>query len=194
MKQLLAITSSLKMGTLKQALLGVLLVTLVTSSAYGDVGPSGTPSNTQTAAPGDSGPPDAGNSGQYGSGSWTDFYNWATKNVGGVTAGPNGGSIQIGPWTFGADANGNVAMGNQIAGGGMMNGPYYNARINNAACRLLALPEGSFGGLIMIASGIVAIVSGALGAYKMALSTLSIGAGAWILRPVVSLFFQIGCM
>jgi len=79
------------------------------------------------------------------------------------------------------------------SGNGSVSGPFLHQQIDNAACRVLAIPEGSFGALIMIAAGLVAIVAGALGSYKLALSTIAIGAGAWILRPIVSLFFPIGC-
>ena len=105
---------------------------------------------------------------------------------GACIAGPNGplcGSYQ----------NGKFSLNNSGTGVAGISGPYVHQMIDSAACRVLAIPQGSFGALVMIVTGVVAIVSGALGAYKMALSTLTIGIGSWILAPIVALFFPISC-
>lgn len=66
----------------------------------------------------------------------------------------------------------------------------YDDSLNRfAAGNLLMFIEGSFGALIMIASGIGAIIAGAFGAYKAAISLLFVAVGSFILRALVSLFF-----
>lgn len=99
-----------------------------------------------------------------------------------VGIGGPGGSIQVGR---------NVLAGGSGAGGAGFGG--YNEQINAAACTVLGIPMGSFGALVMAVAGIIAIVAGALGGYKMALSTIVIGAGSWVLFPVVSMFFPLNC-
>jgi hypothetical protein len=58
-----------------------------------------------------------------------------------------------------------------------------------AAGNLLMFIEGSFGALVMIGAGLGAIIAGAFGAYKAAISLLFVAVGAFILRALVSLFF-----
>ena len=54
---------------------------------------------------------------------------------------------------------------------------------------LLMFIEGSFGALVMVGAGLGAIIAGAFGAYKAAISLLFVAVGAFILRALVSLFF-----
>lgn len=49
--------------------------------------------------------------------------------------------------------------------------------------------EGSFGALVMVASGLGAIISSAFGQFKAALGLLVVAVGAFILRSLVSTFF-----
>lgn len=66
----------------------------------------------------------------------------------------------------------------------------YDDSLNRyAAGNLLWFIEGSFGALLMIGAGLGAIVAGAFGAYKAAISLLFVAVGAFILRALVSLFF-----
>jgi hypothetical protein len=60
-----------------------------------------------------------------------------------------------------------------------------------AGSRLLELIEGSFGALIMIVAGLVAIIAAAMGAYKAAMAALIVAVGAFILRSMVTLFFDV---
>jgi hypothetical protein len=53
------------------------------------------------------------------------------------------------------------------------------------------LLEGSFGALLMIIAGFIAIVSMAFGFYRAALAALLVAIGAFILRPFVGMFFEI---
>jgi hypothetical protein len=61
--------------------------------------------------------------------------------------------------------------------------------IRNAVGNIFALIEGAFGALIMVISGVIAIVAAAMGAYRAAVSMLIVAIGAFILRSLVSLFF-----
>lgn len=48
---------------------------------------------------------------------------------------------------------------------------------------------GSFGALIMIVAGLVAIISASMGAYRAAMSALVVAVGAFVLRSIVSAFW-----
>jgi hypothetical protein len=56
-------------------------------------------------------------------------------------------------------------------------------------CNVMALTEGAFGGVVMAVSGLIAVVSAALGAYRAALSLLIVALGSYLVRPVMVLFF-----
>lgn len=62
-------------------------------------------------------------------------------------------------------------------------------RITDAGTLLLGLIEGPFGALVMIVSGLVAIIAAAMGAYRSAMSCLVVAVGAFILRTIVAIFF-----
>ncbi len=71
--------------------------------------------------------------------------------------------------------------------------PNYTGQLESYATgNMLRFIEGSFGALVMISAGIGAIVAGAFGAYKAAISLLFVALGAFILRALVSLFFGTG--
>ncbi|MEN9847140.1 MAG: hypothetical protein RIS36_2287 [Pseudomonadota bacterium] len=67
---------------------------------------------------------------------------------------------------------------------------YNDDRINNAVNAIMTYLEGSFGALIMAASGIGAIMSAAFGQYKAALSLMVVAVGSFILRSLISTFFN----
>jgi hypothetical protein len=67
---------------------------------------------------------------------------------------------------------------------------YNDVRLANAVDRIFTYLEGSFGALIMVASGLGAIMSAAFGQYKAALGCLVVAVGAFILRSVLSTFFN----
>lgn len=69
---------------------------------------------------------------------------------------------------------------------------YDPGMIDCAVGALFQLIEGSFGALIMVVSGLGAIVSAALGAYRAAVGMLVVAVGAFILRSLVALFFGSG--
>ena len=66
-----------------------------------------------------------------------------------------------------------------------------DARIANAVQTVMTFLEGSFGALIMAASGILAICSAAFGQYKAAMSCMVVAVGAFILRSMMNTFFNI---
>lgn len=63
-------------------------------------------------------------------------------------------------------------------------------RISNAVCLFFKLIEGAFGALIMVVAGLAAIIAAAMGAYRAAMGMLVVAVGAFILRALVSLFFD----
>jgi hypothetical protein len=71
-----------------------------------------------------------------------------------------------------------------------LSGDIEDQRIANAVATLFKFLEGSFGALVMAASGIGAILSAAFGQYKMALSCMVVAVGAFILRSMMNTFFN----
>ncbi len=67
---------------------------------------------------------------------------------------------------------------------------YNDDKVANAVNAIMTYLEGSFGALIMAASGIGAIMSAAFGQYKAALSLMVVAVGAFILRSIMSTFFN----
>jgi hypothetical protein len=67
---------------------------------------------------------------------------------------------------------------------------YNDDRINNAVNAIMTYLEGSFGALIMAASGVGAIMSAAFGQYKAALSLMVVAVGSFILRSLIGTFFN----
>lgn len=61
--------------------------------------------------------------------------------------------------------------------------------IRNSVANLFKLIEGAFGALVMVVSGLGAIIAAAMGAYRAAVGMLVVAVGAFILRALVSLFF-----
>lgn len=74
--------------------------------------------------------------------------------------------------------------------GGHTTTKYNDAKVANAVNAIMTYLEGSFGALIMAASGIGAIMSAAFGQYKAALSLMVVAVGAFILRSIMSTFFN----
>lgn len=70
-------------------------------------------------------------------------------------------------------------------------GAFDDSKIVEADQRLLELIEGSLGALIMIVAGLVAIIAAAMGTYRTAMAALVVAIGAFILRSLVTLFFDV---
>ena len=67
---------------------------------------------------------------------------------------------------------------------------YNDQRIMDVIGAIFTYMEGAFGALIMVAAGIGAIVASAFGQYKAALGLLAVAVGAFVLRSLVSTFFN----
>ena len=61
--------------------------------------------------------------------------------------------------------------------------------IRGSVGNLFKLIEGAFGALVMVVSGLGAIIASAMGAYRAAVGLLVVAVGSFILRSLVSLFF-----
>ena len=67
---------------------------------------------------------------------------------------------------------------------------YNDQRVVESVNGVLLYLEGSFGALVMVASGIGAILSAAFGQYRAALGLMVVAIGAFILRSLMSTFFN----
>ena len=74
-------------------------------------------------------------------------------------------------------------------GGTWSEAQFDDTLIRNSVGNLFRLIEGAFGALIMVVSGIGAIVAAAMGAYRAAVGMIVVAVGSFILRALVSLFF-----
>ena len=61
--------------------------------------------------------------------------------------------------------------------------------IKEQLCKILTLIQGPFGALITIVAGLAAIVTAAMGGYKLAMSCVVIACGSYIISAFVALFF-----
>ncbi|NDC37711.1 MAG: hypothetical protein EBZ48_06625 [Proteobacteria bacterium] len=75
-------------------------------------------------------------------------------------------------------------------GGADMTTEFNDTRIANSVTTILAYLEGSFGALIMVVSGILAVLAAAFGQYKAAMGALVIAVGSFILRSFMHTFFN----
>lgn len=83
-----------------------------------------------------------------------------------------------------------TAQGSGGGGGGGHAITYNDARLANSINALFTYLEGTFGALVMVTAGVGAIMSAATGQYKAALGLLIVAVGAFILRSVLSTFFN----
>lgn len=67
---------------------------------------------------------------------------------------------------------------------------YNDTRLTDSINGIMTYIEGSFGALIMIAAGLGSIISAAFGQYRAAISLLVVAVGAFILRSLISTFFN----
>lgn len=65
----------------------------------------------------------------------------------------------------------------------------YDEQVTIQVCRIVAMSQGMFGALVMSVAGLVAIVGAAMGSYRSAMNALAVGLGAFLIRPVIILFF-----
>jgi hypothetical protein len=109
--------------------------------------------------------------------------------VGSAMHAPSRSHMQIGLFTLGVGllavgmTNGAVAqVGTDIE--------YNDERLASAVARIFAYLEGSMGALVMVVSGLGAIMSAALGQYRTAMGCLVVAVGSFILRSVLNTFFN----
>ena len=67
---------------------------------------------------------------------------------------------------------------------------YNDHRIAESADVVISYLNGAFGALVMVASGIGAIISGAFGQYRAALGLMVVAIGSFIVRSLISTFFN----
>ncbi len=119
----------------------------------------------------------------------------SVKNIcqksGAALAAPSREHMQIGLFVFGvvllatgvvSGAHAQYDEGLQIT--------YNDQRLSDSVNAILTYMEGTFGALIMVAAGLGAILSSAFGQYRAALGCLIVAVGAFILRSVLSTFFN----
>ena len=83
-----------------------------------------------------------------------------------------------------------LAAGLSTAADAQLTATYNDSRLADALNHIMAYIEGTFGAMVMVASGIGAILSSAFGQYRAALGLLVVAVGAFILRSLVSTFFN----
>ena len=83
-----------------------------------------------------------------------------------------------------------LGLSADVVAQGFTNTNYNDEKIANAVNAIMMYLEGSFGALIMAASGIGAIMSAAFGQYKAALSLMVVAVGSFILRSLIGTFFN----
>ncbi len=83
-----------------------------------------------------------------------------------------------------------LGLSHDVIAQGKLETTYNDDKIANAVNAIMTYLEGSFGALIMAASGIGAIMSAAFGQYKAAFSLMAVAVGSFILRSLISTFFN----
>jgi hypothetical protein len=63
------------------------------------------------------------------------------------------------------------------------------AIIKEQLCKVMNLLAGPFGALVMVVAGLAAVVTAAMGAYKMAMSCVVIACGSYLVEAFAKLFF-----
>lgn len=89
----------------------------------------------------------------------------------------------------GGVADFSFALQGQGTSGSFATPGYQEELVQEGVGNLFRLIEGAFGALIMVVSGLGAIIAAAMGAYRAAVGMLVVALGAFILRALVSLFF-----
>lgn len=67
---------------------------------------------------------------------------------------------------------------------------YNDARVAESADIIVTFINGAFGALVMVAAGIGAILSGAFGQYRAALGLMVVAVGSFIVRSLISTWFN----
>jgi hypothetical protein len=64
-----------------------------------------------------------------------------------------------------------------------------SSAIKDATCVVFAYLEGSFGALVMVASGVGAIISSAFGQYRASLGMMVVAIGSFVIKSLTITFF-----
>lgn len=117
-------------------------------------------------------------------------YTKVGQTVGGALHAPTRAQSQVMLFALGVGLLAVGMTGGVVAQTDLVDVEYNDVRLANAVDRIFTYLEGSFGALIMVASGLGAIMSAAFGQYKAALGCLVVAVGAFILRSVLATFFN----
>ena len=110
------------------------------------------------------------------------------QKIGAAVAAPSQAQMQVGLFVVGAALVSSGLLADAIAQTGP--GAYNDERVAEVTNRIFTYTEGTFGALLMVAAGIGAIFSAAVGQYKAALGLLVVAVGAFVLRSLVGTFFN----
>ncbi len=126
------------------------------------------------------------------------------QKIGAMVHAPTAKQTQIGLFLVGvslltlglsnhsAAQNFSLSFGSNAPDASVIN--YNEDRILAAVRTIFGYIEGAFGALVMVVSGLGAILSSAFGQYKAALGCLVVAVGSFILRSVVATFFDISAI
>ena len=112
------------------------------------------------------------------------------QKVGAAISAPSRTHVQTALFLFGVTL---LAVG--LANGASAEGDglsitYNDDRLAQSVNAILTYLEGTFGALVMVAAGLGAILSSAFGQYRAALGCLVVAVGSFILRSILSTFFN----
>ena len=117
-----------------------------------------------------------------------------SQKIGVALRSPTEAQIRVGLFVLGALVLASSmhmdAMAQSLDGGTDVESAFNDARFSMAVVKILTYLEGAFGILIMVISGIGAVVSAAFGGYRAALGLLVVAVGAFILRSLIGTFFN----
>jgi hypothetical protein len=115
-------------------------------------------------------------------------YTKACQSVAGKST-PSSQSVQLGLFVLGVILiSSGIALDASAQYTAKAN--YNDARIAESADVILTFLNGAFGALVMVASGIGAIISGAFGQYRAALGLMVVAVGSFIVRSLISTWFN----
>ena len=115
------------------------------------------------------------------------LYTSTGQKLGALVHSPSKQHFQVALFVFGLVV---LAVGSEWHAEAQRNINYNAVRLTQATNGVLLYLEGSFGALVMVASGIGAILSSAFGQYKAALGLMVVAIGSFILRSLMSTFFN----
>ncbi len=124
-------------------------------------------------------------------GSIRKMYTKVGQKVGAAMSSPSRAQVQTALFLFGVTllATGLATSAAAQFGDGLSI-TYNDDRLAQSVNAILTYLEGTFGALVMVAAGLGAILSSAFGQYRAALGCLVVAVGSFILRSILSTFFN----